>query len=124
LNVRVLLYQGKNRTKTGTGMATTRFKKGVSGNPKGRPPKTAEDFCLDKACRSKAPDALETLCSIMETGTEANKLKAATVILERGYGKPKEYVKAEVVEEERELNREELIAELRRRGLPTHVLEE
>lgn len=73
------------------------FKKGISGNPGGRPKKTAEEFDLIAACKDKTPAALTTIENIMVNGeTEKNRLTAAQIIIERAYGKPKQEVEAQV----------------------------
>lgn len=65
------------------------FAKGQSGNPGGRPKKTAEELDLIAACKAKTPDALETIEKIMREGTgERNQLAAAMAIIERAWGKP------------------------------------
>lgn len=75
----------------------TAFKKGVSGNPGGRPKRTAEELDLIAACKDRSPAALAVIESIMLAGeNERNKLSAAMAIIERGYGKPKEVVEANV----------------------------
>jgi hypothetical protein len=64
------------------------FKPGVSGNPSGRPKKTAEEWDLINACKAKAPEALEVMVRIMYSGeNERNQLSAAQAIIERGFGK-------------------------------------
>lgn len=75
----------------------TAFKKGVSGNPGGRPKKTAEELDLIAACKDRTPAALAVIESIMIEGeNERNRLAAAQAIIERGHGKPKETVEANV----------------------------
>jgi hypothetical protein len=75
----------------------TAFKKGVSGNPGGRPKRTEEELDLIAACKGRTPAALAVIESIMMEGeNERNKLSAAMAIIERGYGKPKEVVEAKV----------------------------
>ena len=80
-------------TKKRGGNTGNGFKKGVSGNPGGRPKKTKEELDLVAACKAKTPDALAVIASIMEKGqNERNRLAAAQAIIERAYGKPKENV--------------------------------
>ena len=67
----------------------TAFPKGKSGNPGGRPAKTAEELDLIAACKAKTPRALDVMVHIMESGdVEKNRLAAAMAIIERAYGKP------------------------------------
>ncbi|MBR8343063.1 hypothetical protein KDX40_04835 [Burkholderia ambifaria] len=85
----------ENSSKTGD--RPGRFKKGKSGNPGGRPKKTAEELDLIAACKDRTPAALAVIESIMLKGeNERNKLSAALALIERAYGKPKETVEANV----------------------------
>lgn len=69
-----------NRTKSGT------FEKGKSGNPKGRP-KAAYD--VQALARKNTKEAFEVILRIMRDPEYPDlALKAANIILERGYGKP------------------------------------
>lgn len=72
------------------------FRKGQSGNPGGRKPKTPEELDLIAACKAKTPAALAVIESIMVDGeNERNRLAAANAIIERAYGKPKETVEVD-----------------------------
>jgi hypothetical protein len=67
---------------------STAFKPGQSGNPSGRPKKTPEEFALEAACEESAPEALNTVLSIMRTGqSDKVRLQAAVFVIERRYGK-------------------------------------
>jgi hypothetical protein len=73
------------------------FAKGVSGNPGGRAKRTPEELDLIAACKAKAPQALDVMIEIMAHGeNERNRLAAAQAIIERGYGKPEQSVKADL----------------------------
>lgn len=67
----------------------TAFAKGKSGNPGGRPVKTAQELDLIAACKAKTPEALGVITDIMTNGEkEQTRLAAALSIIERAYGKP------------------------------------
>ena len=67
------------------------FAQGKSGNPGGRPKRTEEEFALIDACKRKAPDALDVIIKIMETGeSDKVRLSAAQYVIDRGYGKAKQ----------------------------------
>lgn len=68
------------------------FKKGQSGNPKGRPPKTKAQKEFEQLCKECSPDAFQTLLDIMASGTAADRdrIKCAETILAYAYGKPKQ----------------------------------
>ena len=72
------------RTPNGRGKAATQFKPGNPGGP-GRPKMPEE---LREAFRALAPEAIETLHQVMKTGErDGDRVRAAEVILERGWGK-------------------------------------
>jgi hypothetical protein len=65
------------------------FAKGQSGNPGGRPARTAAELDLIAQCKEKTPRALEVLERIMESAEkDRDRLTAALAIIERAYGKP------------------------------------
>lgn len=78
------------------GQRSTSFKPGVSGNPGGRPKKpqtiAAKRIVADvKAlARECAPEAIATLKTVMldAKAPPATRVQAASVLLDRGYGKP------------------------------------
>lgn len=73
------------------------FQKGVTGNPGGRPKRTAEELDLIAACKGITPAALAVIESIMMEGeNERNRLAAAQAIIERGYGKATQPIEADV----------------------------
>lgn len=63
------------------------FKPGQSGNPGGRK-KVPDD--IKAAFRELTPKAVETLKGILlsDTAKDADKIKAAEIIMDRAYGKP------------------------------------
>ncbi len=63
------------------------FVKGKSGNPGGRKKRTPEEFDLIRACRARAPEALQVMITLMQHGeNDRIRLSAATAIIERAYG--------------------------------------
>lgn len=84
----------ENRRRTGRA-ENGRFRKGVSGNPGGRPKiENAEE--LREALRQLTPKAVDTLREIMEDpdASASNRLAAANAILDRTFGKPSQSVDA------------------------------
>lgn len=77
-----------NRTKAGT------FKKGESGNPGGRP-KIPED--IKQAFKDLTPAAIATLTEIVncKSAKHSDRIKAAEIILDRGWGKPTQSMEIE-----------------------------
>jgi hypothetical protein len=69
------------------------FAKGRSGNPGGRP-KALKD--VEEAARAHAPAALATLVPIASdtTAPPAAQVSAATVLLDRAYGRPRQAIEA------------------------------
>jgi len=69
------------------------WKKGVSGNPSGRPKRTDEETNLIEACRQKTLEALAVIESLMrECSNPRVSLQAAQYIIERGHGKASERI--------------------------------
>lgn len=70
----------------------TSFKRGQSGNPGGRSPRVGPNGeTLTQLARAKTAEALQTLVDLMAPAHEADiRLRAASAILDRGWGKPKE----------------------------------
>ena len=68
------------------------WKKGQSGNPKGRPPKGAEQRKFEALCRENATDALQVLIDIMSDRekSDRDRIRASEVVLGYAYGKPKQ----------------------------------
>ena len=88
----------ENRQTTGKRKApSTAFKKGQTGNPGGRPKRTAEEIDLIAACKTKTPAALAVIERLMTSASsDAVKLNAAMSIIERAYGKATQFVDAKV----------------------------
>jgi hypothetical protein len=82
------------------GRRSTSFRPGVSGNPGGRPmrPSTVEakriEADVKALARQCAPEAIATLRIVMvnEKAPPAARISAATVLLDRGYGKARQEV--------------------------------
>lgn len=74
-----------------------RFKKGQSGNPRGRPKQTKEQQDALEAIRSLAAETPAVLQAILrdEEAPPSQRLKAVELVLERTYGKAEATVKVE-----------------------------
>ncbi len=69
------------------------FQKGQSGNPGGRPKIKLEDGrTLTDLAREHTPKAVKALVDVLEdTGaSDASKVSAATALLDRGWGRPRQ----------------------------------
>jgi len=64
------------------------FPKGVSGNPGGRPKGLA---VVERLARERGPAAIERLTELMGSGDERVALTACVALLDRGYGKPRQF---------------------------------
>jgi hypothetical protein len=58
---------------------------GQSANPGGRP---RDELRLAELARAYTEEAVATLVDIMRTGEPSDRVRAATALLDRGYGKP------------------------------------
>lgn len=83
--------QDQNRNAQG------KFVKGCSGNPAGggRPKLPAE---LKAMCQGLAPEAIKVAAQLLNDSEQPGnvRLKAAEVILDRGYGKPAQAIEGEL----------------------------
>ena len=74
--------------------ANGQFPKGQSGNPGGRP---RDEQKVAELARSYTTEAIETLVALMRSGNDARvRGTAAQALLDRGWGKPKVEVMADV----------------------------
>ena len=73
---------------------STAFKKGQSGNPRGRPKRDAE---VSELARVHTMEALETLASVMRDAKApaSARVSAASAILDRGHGKAPQHIETE-----------------------------
>jgi Family of unknown function (DUF5681) len=70
-----------------------RFKKGVSGNPGGRPRTPAS---VIEATRALTTKAIETLEHMLDNGeNEMTRVRAAEILLNRAWGTPAQHVNVE-----------------------------
>jgi hypothetical protein len=83
-------------SREGTGKALSpafvarQFKPGQSGNPTGH--KGADYGDVIRMAREASPRAVQRLVELVESADERVALLASQAIIERGYGKPREYV--------------------------------
>ena len=75
------------------------WSKGQSGNPGGRPKGVAE---VEQLARTHAPEAIAALVKIVksEKSPPQARVSAASVLLDRGYGKPRQDMRVQHVEQD------------------------
>ena len=85
------------------------WKPGESGNPSGKPKSIRQ---VTDLARSRAEKALKVLEDVMndDGATPASRVSAATILLERGYGKPSADVQLTVKRNANDFSDEELEA--------------
>lgn len=77
------------------------WKPGVSGNPGGRPRKSAEQIKFEEACRGfMFEKGFEILKTMAEGGKPADKRWALEMMLDRGLGKPAQSMALDVHSED------------------------
>ena len=69
----------------------SKFKKGQSGNPKGRPKKIPELEVLINEVFGDA-DAMKEILTSLQAQAKKGNIRAAEMILDRAYGKPKQSI--------------------------------
>ena len=113
----------ENSVKTEYPVRGRPFKKGVSGNPGGRPKDILQ---LRELAQSKTHEAFQTLLDVMETSqSDRARIAAAIAILERGWGKAPAEIPAPTQEEDNynSLTDEELVEELFQLMIQSHGVE-
>ena len=85
----------ENSIKTAAKPRGKPFQKGISGNAGGRP---RELHGLREKARERSDDALDVLTSIMNdtTAPAPSRISAACAVLDRGFGKPTQYIEQDV----------------------------
>lgn len=81
------------------------FKKGQSGNPGGRP-KEVEN--IKELAREYSAEAIKRLVSWMRSKNPRASVLAANALLDRGYGKPAQFVTDDTAEFEKHMGEREL----------------
>ena len=96
------------------GLRSTSFKKGQSGNPRGRPPRPeVRKLFIDvkAAAREVTQEAISTLAAIMkdQKAPAAARISAAVALLDRGHGRPFQAVDVKIDYYLEQLSNEDLM---------------
>jgi hypothetical protein len=91
------------------------FKKGQSGNPRGRAVESDHGVDLRQYARIRSRRAIELIVAIMrdESNNASLRLRAAEIILDRAWGRPTQHVEQTSTERLRQLSDAELREEIR-----------
>lgn len=79
------------------------FAKGTIANPAGRAPIPQHEKLLIKDCRDLTPKIFERIRSILMDGSDRDALSATRILLEYGFGKPKQIIAVENLSEHKDL---------------------
>lgn len=90
------------------------FTKGQSGNPGGRPRKSAEQLEIERLAREHGPNAIKRLAHWMDSDNPKASISACQVLLNRGYGAPDVSINSTVTHELGSLSDADLAAEIQR----------
>ena len=92
--------------------ASGQFMKGVSGNPGGRPKRTAEEKEALEQIKELAPKAVVELEKILNSDKASfyAKLQAIDIVLNRTYGRPETALKLETAQQSLESSAERINA--------------
>ena len=90
---------------------STRFQKGVSGNPSGRP-KIPED--VKELARGYSREAIQTLAVVMRDNAAPHsaRVRAAETLLDRAWGRPETTSNVRISQDVRDLTTAEILAAL------------